>query len=400
MQTGEAMLRGVRIVDLTSVVFGPYATKMMADLGAEVIKVEPPSGDQYRHAGRPVRTRGMGHGHMAVNVGKKSAALDLKDPEDLALMRDLLKDADVFIHNVRDKAIRRLGLDYESVRKIAPEIIYIHCVGFGSDGPYADLQAYDDVIQAATGTTTLAGRVDGSGRPRYLPSLIADKVAGLHGAYAMLAAIVHRLRTGKGQFVEVPMFETFSHFMLLEHMGGATFIPPTADWGYPRQLDPARQPFPTADGFISIVPYTDASIGALFEVLGAPHLLEQERFATPKARAINMTAVYEEIARLTPSRTTDEWCDLLARAQIPAIRVRDLSEMLDDPHLQAAGFYERRAHSTEGEYWEMRPPVRFFGVEPAERREPPRIGEHTEALRAAARSQGATPAGETPESQS
>ena len=239
------MLEGIQVLDLTSVVFGPYCTQLLADLGAEVTKVETPGiGDPFRWSGPAPTSPNMAPGFMALNRGKRSVALDLKSAADQQVMRGLLEQADVFVVNVRGKALERLGLDYEAVRQIRPDIIYVHCVGFGQDGPYADLQAYDDVIQAATGTATLLPRVDGDPRPRYLPSLIADKVAGLHAAYGALAAIVHRQRTGEGQLVEVPMFEAFSSFMLLEHLGGQTFDPPVGPAGYPRQIDRCASPSP------------------------------------------------------------------------------------------------------------------------------------------------------------
>jgi crotonobetainyl-CoA:carnitine CoA-transferase CaiB-like acyl-CoA transferase len=224
--TSKTLLDGIRIIDLSSVVFGPYCTQILTDLGADVIKIEPPEGDAFRFSAKSARSRGMSPGHLTLNRGKRSAVLNLKNPDDLAVMQGHLAKADVFIHNVRGKSIERLGLGYEAVKALNEKIIYVHCVGFGSDGPYADLQAYDDVIQAATGTASLPPRVDGNPRPRYIPSLIADKVAGLHAAYATLAAIVYRQRTGEGQFVEVPMFETFTHFMLREHFAGQTFEPP------------------------------------------------------------------------------------------------------------------------------------------------------------------------------
>lgn len=376
---GPRMLEGMRVVDLTSVVFGPYATATLADLGAEVIKVEGPTGDQFRYAGMPARTTGMGACHMNLNRGKQSVALDLKAPEGKAGLARLLEGADVFIHNVRLAGIERLGFGYEAVRAIRPDIVYVHCVGFGSDGPYRDLQAYDDVIQAATGTTTLLPRADGDPRPRYLPSLIADKVAGLHAAYATLAAIIHRLRTGEGQFVEVPMFEAFSHFMMLEHLYGKTFVPQTYPAGYPRQIDPERQPFPTADGWISIVPYTDQSIGLLASLLGAPDLVEEERFASPKARALNMTAFYAEIAKRTPARTTAEWCRIFAENQIPAMPVRDIEDLVDDPHLRAVDFFQRRTHPTEGDYLRTCAPV-SFSVQVPETGPAPTIGQHNAQL--------------------
>jgi len=357
--TASKLLQGIRIVDLTSVVFGPYATAIMADLGAEVIKVEPPTGDQFRHAGRPRTTPGMGPCTLNLNKGKRSLAVDLKTPEGKAALTAQLREADVFIHNVRKSAIERLGFGAEAVRAIRSDIIYVHCTGFGSDGPYADLQAYDDVIQAATGTATLLPRVDGDPRPRYLPSLIADKVAGLHGAYAILAAVVHRLRFGEGQVVEVPMFESFAHFMAQEHLFGDALVPPVEPAGYPRQLDPARQPFPTADGHISIVPYTDATLCKLFALINAEHLLAEDRFATPRARTANIGQAYHEIAARTPARSSAEWAALLAEHQIPAMPVRDLADLTQDPHLVAVGLFQQRVHPTEGGYRHLRAPVRF-----------------------------------------
>ncbi len=357
---GRPLLQGVKVVDLTSVVFGPYATQILADLGAEVIKVESPgSGDAFRWSGKAAVTPGMSPGFMAINRGKQSIALDLKQPADLAVIRELLTEADVFILNVRGKAVERLGLDYEAVRAIKPDIVYAHCVGFGQDGPYADLQAYDDVIQAASGTATLLPRVDDNPSPRYLPSLIADKVAGLHAAYAVLTAIIHRVRTGEGQRVEIPMFEAFTNFMLIEHLAGLTFDPPNAPVGYFRQIDPDRQPFPTSDGHISIVAYSDEAWPRVFAVLDAREVLEDERFATRGLRAKNLALLYRAMAQLTPSFTT---ADLLARchaAQIPAQAVRDLAEIMEDPHLVATGFFAEATHPTEGKWYPMRHPVHF-----------------------------------------
>jgi len=374
------MLEGVRVVDLTSIVFGPYCTQILAELGAEVIKVEPPTGDQFRYSSKAAKTPGMSPGHMSINRGKRSVMLDLKQPADLEQIRELIADADVFIHNVRLKAIERLGLGFAAVKALKPDIIYVHCVGFGSDGPYSDLQAYDDVIQAASGTATLASRVDGDPRPRYIPSLIADKVAGLHGAYAVMAAAIHRLRTGEGQFIEVPMFETFTHFMLKEHLGGQTFDPPVGPVGYARQLDPHRQPFPTADGHICIVAYTDESWASVFAVLDAPEVLEQERFATRSLRARNVTALYQEMAALTPRRTTEAWLERCHAASLPALPVRDIAEIRDDPHLQAVGFFMAQEHPTEGRYVQMKAPV-TFGAAPARHLEhAPALGEHTDRI--------------------
>ncbi len=355
-----AMLAGIKVVDLTSVVFGPYATQLLADLGAEVIKVEPPKiGDAFRWSAPAPNTPNMAPGFLALNRGKRSIALDLKQDDDLSLMRELLADADVFVVNVRGKALERLGLDYQTVRAIRPNIVYVHCVGFGQDGPHADLQAYDDVIQAATGTASLLPLVDGDPRPRYLPSLIADKVAGLHGAYAALAALLHRERTGEGQYVEVPMFEAFTSFMLLEHLGGETFDPPVGPVGYPRQIDPLRQPFPTADGYISIVIYTHDSWDRLFTLLGDPQFIAAERFNVPGGRGKHQAELYRHLAALTPRFATAELLRLCHAAQLPAQPVRSLSDMLNEPHLAASGFFRRREHPSEGAYYEQANPIRF-----------------------------------------
>ena len=377
------MLAGTKVVDLTSVVFGPYCTQILADLGAEVIKVEAPGvGDAFRWSARAPASPNMAPGFMALNRGKRSIALDLKVPDDLAVLQALLAEADLFVVNVRGKALERLGLDYATLSAAHPRLIYVHCVGFGQDGPYADLQAYDDVIQAVTGTTTLLPRVDGDPRPRYLPSLIADKVAGLHAVYAALAALFHRERCGRGQLVEVPMFEAFTSFMMLEHLGGQTFDPPVGPVGYARQLDPVRQPFPTADGYVSIVMYNFAAWDRIFAVLGDPEFIAQVRFNEPAGRARHQTELYEHLAALTPRLTTAELLRRCHEQQLPAQAVRDLGEVIDDPHLAATGFFKRRVHPSEGPYFEQAAPVRFGDYAPAEVSMPPQLGADGAAIRA------------------
>lgn len=374
------MLEGIRIIDLTSVIFGPYATQMLADMGAEIIKVEPPMGDMSRYLGHSRTDPTMGSVHLTVNRGKKSLMLDLKKPEDAEKLNSLLPTADVFFHNIRKSAIDRLGFGYDAVKAHNPEVIYVHGVGFGQDGPYADLQAYDDVIQAATGTTSLLSLVDGNPRPRYFPSLIADKVSGLYGAQAILAALVHKLRTGKGQHVEVPMFECFTNFILEEHLHDQVFDPPLGPFGYPRQLDPERQPFPTADGYVTIVPYTEQSLIELFDLLGEPEILSEERFASRELRMANISQLYAEIARLTPCRTTAEWLRLMAENDVPAMPARGLDDIFNDEHLLATNFFRARKHPTEGDYREMAPPIRFSADPDRVLGVAPRLGEHNEAV--------------------
>ena len=377
------MLGGIKVVDLTSVVFGPYCTQILADLGAEVVKVENPGvGDALRWSGKAPASPNMAPGFMALNRGKRSIALDLKAAEDLAVLQALLAEADVFVVNIRGKALERLGLDYAALSARYPRLIYVHCVGFGQDGPYADLQAYDDVIQAATGTATLLPRVDGDPRPRYLPSLLADKVAGLHAGYAALAALFHRERSGAGQLVEVPMFEAFTSFMMLEHLGGQTFDPPTGPVGYGRQLDPVRQPFPTADGYISIVIYTADAWDRIFALLGDAVFIAQERFNLPGGRGRHQTELYQHLAALTPQMTT---ADLLRRCheqQLPAQAVCDLADVIDDPHLAATGFFRRRIHPSEGAYFEQAAPVRFGGCPAPVLAMPPQLDADGAAIRA------------------
>jgi len=375
------MLEGIRIVDLSSVVFGPYATQMLADMGAEVIKVEPPAGEVSRYIGRRASTPGMGSNHMTLNRGKKSIVLDLKQVDEADTLRKLLRTADVFVHNIRTKAIEKLGFGYEAVKAINPDVIYAHFTGFGQDGPYRDLQAYDDVIQAATGATTLLPRADGIPRPRYLPSLIADKVAGLYGAQAILAALVHKLRTGEGQHVEVPMFEAFTSFNMVEHMQDATFDPPLGKIGYHRQMDPHRQPFPTADGYISIAPGSDDKIIQLFALLGDPEVVNKPELATPRDRFRNTEALYGEIGRLTAMKTTAELMTILTASGFPAMPVRDLAEVFDDPHLVATGFFNSREHPTEGRFREMRPPIRFSADAGRQLGFAPGLGDHSADLR-------------------
>ena len=373
----EGMLSGVKIVDLTSVVFGPYATFLLAELGAEIIKIESPQGDQMRHLGKPAKTRGMSPTFMTINQGKKSIVLDLKSPEGQERMRELLANADIFIHNVRKAPIERLALTYEDVCDLNSDIIYIHCVGFGSEGPYAGLQAYDDVIQAASGATSFARRVNG-GPPRYIPSLIGDKVSGLYATKAALAAYIHKLRTGKGQYVEVPMFEAFTQFMMLEHLGGKVFDPPNAPTCYARQVDPNRQPFPTKDGHISIVPYTDPAWTTVFKILGKPELLELEDFNSPRARYKNIDRLYQEISKLTPAQTTDHWMAAFKKAGVPAMIARDVDDMFDDPHLRETGFFKRLEHPSEGGYFATRRAVHYSDYAELERTPAPLLGEHSD----------------------
>ncbi|MCB1413996.1 MAG: CoA transferase [Xanthobacteraceae bacterium] len=373
-------LAGVRIADMSTVVFGPYCTQILADLGADVIKIEPAEGDSSRNIGVPAKTPLMGPVFLRLNRGKRSVIWDMKTDKGKRAIRRLLETSDVFIHNIRPDAIGRLGLSYEDVKKLRPDIVYVHCTGFGLGGPYAGLQAYDDVIQAASGAVSLLPRVDGNPRPRYLPMLFADKVSGLHAVYATLAALMMRNRDGEGQHVEVPMFESISSFNLLEHLCDATFVPPTGKWGYPRQLDPVRQPMRTKDGYISIAPYLDDRWVRFFKAAGHPEVLEEARFIDKVTRRQNMSEMYEVAERILPEKTTAEWLKVLKEAHVPAIYANEIGDVLDDPQLNASGLFQKREHPTEGGYIEVRQPIRFAGLEYPESRHASAIGSDTDEV--------------------
>jgi crotonobetainyl-CoA:carnitine CoA-transferase CaiB-like acyl-CoA transferase len=376
------MLEGLKVVDMTGVVFGPLATQIFADYGAEVIKVEGPGGDVLRHVMTPKATPGMAAVFMGLNRGKQSVVLDLRKEDDAQVMRGLLAEADVFIHNVRMDGMTRLGFDYEAVRALNPGLIYVHCAGFGSAGPYAPLQAYDDIIQAASGTATLLPRVDGNPQPRFLPSLFADKVGGLSAVYATMAALIHRMRNGQGQFVEVPMFEAFSKFILQEHLNGHYYDPPTEDVGYQRQLDPDRQPCPTADGYITFLPNRMPQWQPIFEVLGDADYLSRNGLTTDVEIRAAQSDIYQYVRTLTPARPSDYWVRALRGVGVPCMAVRDLGDMLKDPHLEQVGFFLRRAHPTEGMVNDIREPCKFSDWTPAEPSPAPLLDQHGPAIRA------------------
>ena len=376
------MLEGIRIADMTTVIFGPYCTHFLADLGADVIKIEPLTGDNGRKIGRPAQTPGMGALHMTINRGKRSVSWDLKVEEGREKLRRLIASSDVFIHNVRDEAIGRLGLDYDSVRAMKPDIIYVHCTGFDSDGPDAGLPAYDDIIQGASGIASLQSRVDDRPKPRYLPLAIADKVGGFYALQATLAALIHKLRTGEGQKVEVPLFEAVTAFNLLEHLGGGTFPHSGRKMGYSRQTSSARQPSPTADGFVCLAPYNDERWIRFFNLVGRPDVLEDPRLNTPALRGGNHNLIYRIISEITPQKTTQEWVELMRAADIPAKAINRLEDLPDDPQLQAVHFFREKEHPTEGVYREVRPAVKYSAYPDPDLGFPAQIGEHNEELEA------------------
>ena len=367
-------LAGMRVVDLTTILLGPVATQMLGDLGADVVKVESPGGDAVRGAGPPPVEDGMGAIFLTNNRNKRGIVLDLKDPRGLEAMMRLLESADAFVHNMRPRAIEKLGLDYPAVNARNASIVYCGAWGFRRSGPYGHKPAYDDMIQAVSGLAALQA-VDGE--PRYAGSVVADKVTGLHVAVAVLSALVHRARTGEGQCIEVPMFETLVAFNMFEHLYGKTYEPPRGTMGYPRALSPDRRPYRTRDGWIGALPYTDRQWAALFEIANRPDLAEDPRFATLPSRLAHIDEVYAMLGELLAERTTAEWLEALDAANVPCMPVNTPDDLLDDPHLAATGFWKTMEHPDLGTLRFPGIPARFSKTPGAIRRTPPGLGEHS-----------------------
>jgi crotonobetainyl-CoA:carnitine CoA-transferase CaiB-like acyl-CoA transferase len=337
---GKGPLAGVKVLDLTSVLMGPYATQIFADLGADVIKVESPSGDTTRFI-PPGPDASRGAMFLNVNRGKRSLVLDLKQAEGRATLLRMAASADVFIHSMRSSAIGRLGLDYAALREANPKIIYANLYGFARSGPYRDYPAYDDIVQAASGIVDLQARLSG-GEPTYAATVIADKVAGLTGAYSVMAALFARERNGVGQEIEVPMFETLVSFAMVEHLCGSLFVPPEGPPEYPRATSQARRPYRTADGYIGVMIYNDKHWRAFFDALGNPAWSQDPMFASMRSRTQNIGTVLAKVAEVIETRSTHEWVDLFREAHIPATAIKSLTDLLDDPHLVETGFWEER----------------------------------------------------------
>lgn len=370
-------LRGVRVVDLSSVLLGPYCTHHLGDMGADVIKVEAPEGDSTRYLG-PSRSQGMGGVFLHVNRNKRSIAVDLKRPEGRDVVMTLARGADVLVTNMRQAALERLRLDYEQVRRCNDRLVYCHAVGYSSSGPYAEEPAFDDTIQALTGMTSLQGL--SSGRPQYVASVIADKVTGLMAAFAIAAALHDRGRTGRGQKVDVPMFETMVSFTLAEHLFGHAFEPPLAPPVYPRVASQYRRPYRTKDGYIAILPYLDSQWRRFFAAAGCPEAADDERFVSIAARTRHIDELYCMVDGMMTGHTTAEWLALLREQDIPAVPINETVDLFDDPHLVATGFFQHDEHPSEGPVLSMKPPVEMTESPASIRRLAPRLGEHTREL--------------------
>jgi len=368
-------LAGIRVLDLTAVIMGPSATMLLGDMGADVVKIENGTGDTMRWIG-PWRHDGMGPMFLQGNRNKRSVLLDLKTPEGKAAILALAAKADVLVSNVRPQGLARLGLDYEAIARINPRIIYCAAVGYGSQGPEAGKAVYDDLMQAASGISGLFRAMDGA--PRYAPINLCDRIVGLYVANAITAALYHRERTGEGQFIEVPMFETMTQFVMADHMGGGTFVPPEGEMRYKRLMSRTRGPFATLDGDIAVVVYSNKHWQAFSAFVGEPDLMTRDpRFASQESR----TKYAEEIGRFIgdhlKTRTTAAWLAILTELDIPACQVNSMEDLFVNPHLQAVHFFETVEHPTEGPIVVTQFPVTFSKTPASIRRLAPNLGEHT-----------------------
>jgi len=376
-------LTGVRIIDLTTVVMGPFATQILADLGADVIKVEPPEGDVLRHIA-PMRHPGMGHIFLHHNRSKRSIVLDLKQPAGREALLRLARIGDVLIYNVRPQAMRRLRLAYDDVSAVNPSILYVGAYGYSEAGRYAGQPAYDDLIQGMAALPSIFADA-GADRPRYVPTAIADRVTGLATVNAVTAALYCRERTGTGQAIEVPMFETLTQMVLADHMCGRTFDPPLEPLRYERMLASQRAPYATMDGYVCVLVYNDKHWRSFFRLVGREEMFESDpRFSSQEARSRNIGEVYAFVAQHMATRTSAEWLRLLKEADIPVAPLNSIDDVIDDPHLGESGFFVMAEHPTEGRLRLMAAPGAWSQTPPGALRPAPRLGEHSiEILREA-----------------
>lgn len=372
-------LTGIRIVDLTVNVLGPVATQILGDMGADVIKVEAPSGDPNRDTG-PRRNRGMSAMHLNVNRNKRSITLDLKSEAGRAALLRLVDTADVFVHSMRPAAAERLGVGYAAISARNPRLIYAFGPGYRQDGPNRDYPAYDDVVQGESGIASLMAQVNGNG-PRFYPTVIIDKLCGYVLASSIAMALYQRERSGLGQQVQVPMFETILAFNYVEHLWGAAFDPPLAPGvGYVRLLTPHRRPYPTLDGHICVLAVSDEQWRRVFPALDRSDLVDDPRFATTDERVRNYDELYAIVGTQLQQRTTAEWHQRLDEIDIPNGPVHSLQELLHDPYVEQTGFFKRYAHPTEGLLATPMVPVNFSRTPGGLHRPPPQLGEHTEEV--------------------
>jgi crotonobetainyl-CoA:carnitine CoA-transferase CaiB-like acyl-CoA transferase len=376
-------LTGIRVLDLTTVVMGPYACQLLGDHGADVIKVESPDGDVMRLSG-PMKNPGMGHLYLSTNRSKRSIVLDLKNAAGRKILLKLAATADVLLYNIRPKAMARLGLSYEEIREVNEKLIYVGAFGFSQRGPYAARPAYDDLIQGMAGLPWLSLQA-GAQEPRYAPVILADRIVGLQVAFATLAALHHRDLTGEGQRVDVPMYEGLLSIVLGEHLAGSMFEPAVGPPGYQRSLAHNRRPHRTLDGYVCTLVYTDKHWRSFFEVIGQLQTFETDaRFFSQNERLKHIDEVYGYLAGVLATRTTAEWIAAFTKADIPVAMMHSLDDILSDEHLKAIGYFKTTHHPSEGPIREIAIPTEWSVSQPVSARHAPRLGEHTvEVLREA-----------------
>ncbi len=372
------LLRGLKVVDLTTIVLGPYATQILGDLGAEVIKVESPEGDLFR-AVRPGRQPDVGVQFQNFNRNKRAVCIDLKSEAGQGVLQRLVAGADVVVHNMRSRSAKALGADFESLREINPRLVYCYAAGFGDAGPDRDAPAYDDIIQARSGFAALNAGSDGE--PRFVPSIVCDKVVGLHLAIAVLAGVTRQRAAGGALRIEAPMLETMTSFLLSEHLAGQTLVPAEGGYGYARLTSPNRRPYRTRDGHLAILPYSTRHWQRFFRAAGREDLAEDPRVTDSEQRSLHIDALYEEIAKLALTRSSAEWLEILKAEDVPCARVNALEELERDPHLEAVGFFDELEDDTLGTYRQLRSPFRVSngksGTNEESGRRAPRLGEHS-----------------------
>ncbi|MGE4243451.1 CaiB/BaiF CoA transferase family protein [Ramlibacter sp.] len=377
-------LSGIRVIEVGAVVLAPYASSLLADMGALVTKVEPLEGDSTRHLGH-AEHRGMASLFLNCNRGKRSIAMDLRKPGALQALHKLVDSADVFLHNMRADSADRLGIGPAALRALNPRLVYCATYGYGAAGRGAKRPAYDDVIQAASGVAALSERVGGT--PAYAPTIIADKTTALFVVMGIMGALMERGRTGEGRELEVPMLETMTHFVGVEHLNGLTWQEPRATSGYTRLLNPHRRPHRTKDGYLAVMPHSDSQWRKFFTVIGRPEVLVDPRFTDNASRSRNIAQLYMIVGETLPTRTTSEWVALFDEHDVPYGHVNTLEDLVADPHLGDVGFWHRLDHPSEGALRVPSFPVRDGGprgdatpaLQPA-----PALGQHTAEILAEA----------------
>ena len=370
-------LEGIKILDLTSVGFGPYACQILGDYGAEVIKIESPEGDITRGIA-PFRNKGMGHFFINANRNKKSLVLDLKSRKGKAAFFKLLAKSDIVMTSIRPAAMERLGIGFKACKEINPSLIYVALVGFGQSGPYAKRPAYDDIIQGVSGMAAMQGGREGN--PTFVNASVCDKICSQIAAHATLAALFARTKSGTGQLVEVPMFESMVGFNLVEHQSGMTFDPPLGSTGYERSMVKYRKPYATRDGFVCALPYTTKHWQSFFSIMQREDLLNDPRVLDPKVRSEKIGELYELVSDLVADWDTEDLLKALEEGDIPHGEATQLYDLKNDDHLKAVGFFQTHEHQSEGTIKLTSPPIKLSETPTNIRRLPPLLGEHSSEI--------------------